>query len=104
MEEWREYLEYLANRLERCANSMDICFGEERNEYKEMMDEIMKKTRLIKRDENGHTVISHTDFTPEEEDIRKRYWAREEEIRKADEEYNKETFRWLGEDLPRLWD
>lgn len=104
MEEWREYLEYMANRLERCANSMDICFGEERNEYKEQFDEIMRETRLIKKDENGNTVISHTEFTPEEKEIRKKYWEREEEIRKADREYNIETYRWIGEDIDRFWD
>ena len=104
MEEWREYLEYMANRLERCANSMDICFGKERNEYKEQFDEIMRKTRLIKKDENGNTVISHTESTPEEKEIRKKYWEREEEICKADHEYNIETYRWIGEDIDRFWD
>jgi len=104
MEEWRKYLNYLANRLERCANSMDICFGEERNEYKDELDEIMRKTRLIKKDENGDTILSHTEFTPEEEEIRKKYWAREEEIRNADREYNAETYKWIGEDIDRLWD
>lgn len=103
-EEWTKYLKYLANRLQRCADSQDICFGEERNEYKEQMDEIMRKTRIIKEDENGDTILSHKDFTPEEEDIRKKYWAREEEIHDADEAYNKETWKWIAEDLGHFWD
>ena len=97
-------LEYLANRLERCANCQDILFGEDRNEYKDELDEIMRKTRLIKEDANGNTILSHTDFTPEEEEIRKKYWEREKEIRDADQAYIRETYRWIGEDLPHFWD
>lgn len=104
MKEWREYLEYMANRLERCANSQDILFGEERNEYKEQFDEIMRKTRLIKEDEKGNTVLSHTAFTPEEEEIRKKYWEREKEIHDADQAYIEETYKWLAEDLSHFWD
>ena len=96
---WCEYLEYLANRLERCANSMDIGFGEERNEYDEAFWEIMNRTRVV--DENG---MYHIQLTPEEEEIRKKYFERAEEIRNADEAYDIETFRWIGEDIRRLWD
>lgn len=103
MKEWREYLEYLANRLERCANSMNIEFGEERNEYKEELDAIFEKRRIITHNEDGTVTHSHN-LTPEEEEIRKKYWKREEEIRNADQEYNKKTFQWLGEDLPHIWD
>jgi len=103
MEEWRDYLNYLANRLERCANSYDILFGEERNEYKDELDEIMHRREERTEHEDGSVTISHT-LTPEEEEIRKKYWAREEEIRKADEEYNIETYRWLAEDLGHMWD
>ena len=103
MEEWREYLNYLANRLERCANSMDICFGEERNEYKDKLDEIMEKRLIVTHNNDGSVTHSHT-LTPEEEEIRKKYWAREEEIRNADVEYNKKTYKWLAEDLSNFWD
>ena len=103
MEEWREYLEYMANRLERCTNSMDICFGEERNEYKEKLDEIIKLREKRTENADGSVTISHT-LTPEEEEIRKKYWAREEEIRNADVEYNKKTYEWLAEDLSNFWD
>lgn len=103
MEEWREYLEYMANRLERCANSMDICFGEERNEYKDKLDEIIHMRKKRTENEDSSITVSHT-LTPEEEEIRKKYWAREEEIHKADQEYNKETYKWLAEDLGHFWD
>lgn len=102
-EEWREYLEYMANRLERCANSQDILFGEERNEYKDELDEIMRKREKRTEHEDGSVTVSHT-LSPEEEEIRKKYWAREKEIRNADQAYIEKTFLWLGEDLGHYWD
>ena len=103
MKEWRAYLEYMANRLDRCANSMDILFGEERNEYKDELEEIMKRREKRTEHEDGSVTVSHT-LTPEEEEIRKKYWDREAEIRGADNEYNKQTYKWLAEDLPYFWD
>ena len=103
MEEWREYLEYLANRLQRCADSQDILFGQERNEYQEELDEIMKKRLVITHNDDGSVTHSHT-LTPEEEEIRKKYWAREKEIRDADQTYIEETYKWLAEDLGHMWD
>ena len=103
MEEWREYLNYLANRLQRCADSQDILFGEERNEYKEEFDKIMKKTRESIYTDDGSTIIPY-EFTPEQEEIRKKYIKRAEEITEADQAYIVETFKWLAEDLRRIWD
>lgn len=103
MKEWRAYLEYMANRLERCANSMDICFGEERNEYQEELDNIMKETREITHNADDSVTESHP-LSEEQEEIRKKYWAREKEIRDADQAYNEETYKWLAEDLGHFWD
>ena len=86
--DWCEYLKYLANRLQRCADSMDICFGEERNEYKDELDKIIHETSL----------------SEEQEEIRKKYWEREKEIRDADQAYIEETYKWLAEDLGHFWD
>lgn len=103
-EEWHDYLIYLSKRLERCANSLnDIGFGADRNEYKSELDEIMRNRRVITHNNDG-TVTHSFPLTPEEEEIRKKYWEREKEIRNADEQYNIETYRWLAEDLSRLWD
>ena len=103
MKEWREYLNYLANRLERCADSTDILFGVERNEYKDELDAIMEKRRIVTNNADGSTTHSW-ELTPEEEEIRKKYWEREKEIRDADAAYIVETFRWVGEDLQHFWD
>ena len=102
-EAWSEYLDYLSKRLDRCADSHDICFGEERNEYKDELDEIMKNRLVITHNNDGTVTHSHT-LTPEEEEIRKKYWEREHEIRNADRQYEIETFKWLAEDLNQFWD
>ena len=103
-EKWREYLNYLANRLQRCADSQDILWGQERNEYLEKFNEIMENTRVWKEDEKGHTVLSHRTLTPEEEEYRKKYFMRMDELLDADRAYDIDTFRWIGEDIRRLWD
>lgn len=102
-EKWREYLEYLANRLQRCADSQDILFGAERNEYEDELDEIMKRREKRTENEDGSITISHI-LTPEEEEIRKKYWKRKEEIYAADQQYIADTYRMLADDLGRLWD
>ena len=103
MEDWRGYLNYLANRLQRCADSQDILFGLERNEYQEEIDNIMRETRKITHNADGSVTKSHS-LSEEQEEIRKKYWEREEEIRNADQAYIKETYKWLAEDLSHLWD
>ena len=102
-EEWRQYLEYMANRLQRCADSQDICFDEERNEYKDELDKIMHATHHREEHEDG-SVSTWNELSEEQEEVRKKYWAREKEIRDADLQYNIETYRWLAENLGHMWD
>lgn len=103
MKEWREYLEYLANRLQRCADSQDILFGEDRNEYKDELNEIMKRREKRVENADGSITVSHT-LTPEEEEIRKKYWEREAEIRNADNAYIRETYAMMSKNLSHFWD
>ena len=104
MEEWREYLEYLANRLQRCADSQDILFGQDRNEYREELDKIMRETKKIIHNADGSVTVSHTPFSEEQEEIRKKYWEREKEIRDADQAYIEETYAMISKNLSRFWD
>lgn len=94
----------MSKRLTRCADSFDILFGEERNEYKNDFDELIRRTRRIKKEANGDTILSHIEFTPEEEELKNNYFRRVDEIAKADQKYREDTFRWIGEDLARMWD
>lgn len=100
---WEAYLRYLARRLDRCAESQNILFGQERNEYQEELDEIIKKRLVVTHNDDGSVTHSHT-LTPEEEEIRKKYWEREKEICNADQAYIEETYAMLSKNLSRLWD
>lgn len=102
VEKWREYLNYLANRLQRCADSQDLCFGVERNEYAEAFEEMMKKAYHETKD--GDIVRANFDMTDEDRELRDKYFTRIKEIGEADATYNAETFRWIGEDIGHLWD
>jgi len=89
----------MSQRLKRCADSQDIEFGEDRNEYASQLDTIMRNHRV--HTEDGTKI---TELTPEEEEIRTKYFAREKEILDADIAYDIETFKWLAEDIRRMWD
>lgn len=102
--EWKAYLLYLARRLERCADSQDICFGEERNEYSEAFHEMHKSLPYHEEELPNGCIRTWRDETPEFRELRDKYWKREEEIRKVDQEYIEETYKWIGQDLSRLWD
>ena len=56
-----DYLLYMSQRLKRCADSQDIEFGEDRNEYASQFDTIMRNHRV--RTEEGTKI---TELTPEE--------------------------------------
>ena len=68
-----------------------------------MLNEIMEHRRTITHNDDG-TITHSFNLTPEEEDIRKRYWEREKEIREADEQYVIETYTIISKNLSRLWD
>jgi hypothetical protein len=98
-EEWNKYLNYLAKRLERCVASQQIDFERDRNEYANEFDFVLEKKRIHT---GGCTKI--LELTPEEEELRQKYFAREREIHDADIAYDIETYKWLAEDLRRMWD
>lgn len=89
----------MSQRLKRCADSQDIEFEEDRNEYASQLDTIMRNHRVHTKE--GTKI---TKLTPEEEEIRKKYFEREKEIHDADVAYDIETFKWLAEDIRRMWD
>ena len=96
-EEWREYLNYLANRLQRCADSQDICFTEDRNEYAEDFHDMMEKKY---RGRFART----SEMSDEDKELRTKYFNRMKELEDVDCAYDVETFRWVGEDIRRIWD
>ena len=103
-EEWEEYLIYLSKRLERCANSQDILFGEERNEYAEEFHAAYNNLTYHEEELPNGCIRTWRDETPEYKALRDKYFEREKELAKVDQEYIEETFLLVSKDLARFWD
>ena len=94
----------MANKLQRCADFLDgDCETDERNEYKEAFYEMCERTHREYKDENGNIVWT-SERTPEDAELRDKYFKRCEELAKVDEQYAREVFGFLGENLGRYWD
>lgn len=103
-EAWEEYLMYLSKRLKRCADSQDICFGEDRNEYSEAFHEAFKNLSYHEEKLDNGCIRTWRDETPEYLELRDKYFAREKEIRKVDQEYIEETYSLISRNLSKFWD
>ena len=101
---WEEYLRLTANKLQRCADCQDITFGEDRNEYAKKFHEMHNALEYHEEVLPNGYIRTWRDETPEYQELRNKYWEREKEIRAADQKYIEETYKWIGEDLQRLWD
>ena len=94
----------MANKLQRCADSQDICFGEERNEYAEAFHEMHKSLPYHEEKLDNGYIRTWRDETPEYRELREKYWAREKELAETDKQYIEEVYRFLGANLGRYWD
>lgn len=101
-EKWHDYLTALADKMQWCADSFDIA-GHQENEYYQMHEEIIRNRMERAKDDDGY-FCTRVNATPEEEDILKRYYKREEELVKDDDVKRNEIFREIGENLGRFWD
>ena len=102
-EKWHDYLNSMADKLEWSAQSCECGNHEEENEYHKMHDEILERKMECGMGKNG-IGFSRVNSTPEEEDIIKRYWAREEELMKQDDVTREQIFTEIGRNLGRFWD
>ena len=101
---WENHLRLLADQLQRCADSQDICWGEERNEYSEAFHEAFRNlTYHEEKLDNGYIRTWH-DETPEFLELRDKYFAREKELAETDKRYAEEVYKFLGANIRRYWD
>lgn len=100
-EKWHDYLIEMADKLEWSAQSCNLGNHEKENEYYKMYDEIIERRIASGRDEHG---IPKYKTTPEEEDILKRYFDREEELTAQDDAEREMIFAEIGRNLGRFWD
>lgn len=88
-EKWDEYLVELADKLDWCADSCEMDCHEKTNEY---WNAFLETSSFLKK------------RTPEENEIAKKYWERENELTEQDEQKRAEIFAEIGRLLPRFWD
>lgn len=89
-EDWSKWLHKIANQLDRCNE--DWCYRNNVNEYQEDYMKIPMRN-----------VISRS-FTPEEEELRQKYFMRELDISKENDELIKETLNEMSQYWYDLWD
>ena len=103
-ERWRDFLHLFAKKMRRCSDFMDSDFDlDERNEYKKAFEEMCDRAHREYKDEYGNTVWAF-ELTPEDKELRNKYFKRQAELQKVDEEYAAETFAFFGKNLGRWWD
>lgn len=92
---WKAYLLEMADKLDWCVESCDISpdFHNEKNEYFTAYSSIARSIfDRTYRDE------------PETQELSRKYWCREEELSKEDDEERIRIFKEIGEHLGRFWD
>lgn len=100
---WEAYLLSMADQLDWCAKSCEIDCHENRNEFTRMRNQIYEQRRKKRANEFEWDTTTYETTEAEDEVIRK-YWLREEELTKEDEQRRAEIFAEIGRALPRFWD
>ena len=101
-EKWNVHLHKLADELEWCSDTEDICYTDKYNEYVDEMRDVLKQVRSY-TDENGD-LHEQLDLTPEQKELRDNYFAREKEIMAETAEKRAEIFAGIGRNLGKYWD
>ena len=104
-EKWHTWLHNMAIRLEKCGED-PIDITESQNEYAARMDEIMEAASKRWRENNPDKAknCSGVEFTPEEEEIRNKFFKREKEIDEEMRQFIQDTFTELGKHWWCIWD
>ena len=94
-DKWSRYLNSIACNLDWARDTCDIC-PEHHNHQNEFYPEVKEiRTR---------TNVDRIKMTPQDADIVKKYWDREEELSKADSDQCAKIFAEIGRNLGRFWD
>lgn len=103
-EKWHDWLHAMADRLEECGQD-PFEISEKRNQYSDQMHEALRAAQeRWKKNHPDEKFSQGQDFTPEEEEIRKKYLEREKQLSKEREEFIQKTFTELGKHWDCLWD
>ena len=101
-EKWESHLHQMAEDLEKCALTNDICYSDKDNEYAEAFHNM--NTNRQRRENPDGSITTWTELTDEQKDLRDKYFARMQEIDKEYDEFNKNTYTTIGTMIRRYWD
>lgn len=99
-EKWNKHLHELADQLDWCSESME--WDDSQNEYNQQMKEIIK--RCNRTEERDGLTTTWLEMTDEDQKIRDKYFEREKEIEKENENKRIEILSKVGKDLGFYWD
>ena len=99
-EKWHEWLHKIADEIEKCKE--DGVEGQ--NEYAKQFEEACyRAARAEIKDERGF-ISSSFNFTSEDDEVRKKYFQRFDQLNKEREERIRWVFEELGKHFDCLWD
>lgn len=98
-EKWHKWLHDMADKIEQCDEEV----YEHNNEYEEAFMKMYENIRISNKTENGWT-SSFVASTPEEKELRDKYFARQLELSEQREQNMKDCLSELGEHYFSLWD
>ena len=99
-EKWKAHLLRTYEQLNWCAKSFDDI---DKNEYSEAMDEIYKRCHREKDNDDG-TVSTWLEMTPEDKEIRDKYFEKIKEDQEKADKRRIEIFTQIGQNISRYWD
>ena len=102
-EKWRNHLLNLADGLDWCANSLEWDTHEKLNEYYEAFKGIQERSRRERYTDTGDKYVWYEE-SPEDKELRKKYWEKENEIIAREDQERSEIFAEIGKNLGRYFD
>lgn len=100
-EKWANHLKETADKLEWLAKR--LVYDDEDNEYAEEFHKLMSKNWVEEKDENGTSVYRFNN-SPEQEEIKRLYFKRMDELNKETDEKSVKILAEIGENIGRYWD
>jgi len=103
-EQWHDHLIDMARNLEKCADTLDICYTDDKNEYAEQFHMMSNSLRRHSKDPVTGCYCTFTEESPEFMELRDKYFAREKELEAEYKEFRMNVGAALFDNLARYWD
>ena len=100
-EKWTDHLKETADKMEWVAKR--LVYDDEDNEYAEEFHKLIGMNWVEEKDENGNSVYRFNN-SPEQEEIKRKYFKRMDELNKETDEKCVEILSDIGKNIGRYWD